>query len=560
MTNLRKALGSLLALITLFALVGCAQLPRSGAIHQGPSVRNGLSSDYLYYSPSGPVAGQDIRGVLNGFINAATGPQNDYAVAREFLTGELRTSWSPNDEVLIQQGSLDTAVSSDNTATVTVGVSARIDVNGHYEAQPNGTKRVLQFAFKKIKNQWRISAAPNVTVLIRPVFDVIFHSYSVYYFDHSFNYLVPDLRWFPARSSTATRLVTAILNGPSSWLAGATEQTMPYDTKLAIDAVGIDGNTAVVNLNAAALRSTQSQRQYFKAQLKATLTQLSGVTKVQILIERSPQQVADFTPASALGASYSPVAMVDGALTQLSAPAGLQISGTRSLIRQVGATDFAVTADKHLLALLSAKGVYRVRLDQSTPTPELVDGRRNLLKPLFDARGILWTVSGDGLSSIQATPESGNTVWLTVPWLANYKIRDYALSNEGARIALVIENKKGSDKVVLASISRNKLGIPISIGNPIVIPSQAHMVSVDWSGETSLLALSTTATGDSTVQLLPLSGLAKSVGTLSNGSRVMAADGGANVFVLTSAKTLLQFRGYAWILLADRVDAAHLPN
>jgi hypothetical protein len=113
MTSLRRIISGALAAITLMALVGCAQLPHNSAIQQGPSVQNGSSSDYLYYSPSGPVAGQDIRGVLSGFINAATGPQNDYAIAREYLTGNLRNNWSPNTEVLIQQGSLDTAVSSD---------------------------------------------------------------------------------------------------------------------------------------------------------------------------------------------------------------------------------------------------------------------------------------------------------------------------------------------------------------------------------------------------------------------------------------------------------------
>ena len=560
MTSLRKAVAVLVSAVALVALVGCAQLPRTSAIQQGPSVQDASSNDYLYYSPSGPADGQDIRGILSGFINAATGPQNDFAIAREFLTANLRSSWSPNTEVLIQQGSLETSVSSDNSATVTVNVSARIDANGHYEAQPAATKRVLQFSFKKVNGQWRISSAPDAIVLIRPVFDVIFHSYSVYYFDHSYNYLVPDLRWFPARASTATRLVTAILNGPSGWLSPAIEKTMPYDTKLAIDAVGITGSTAVVDLNAAALRATESQRQYFKAQLKATLTQLSGVTDVQVLIERSPQKIADFTPATAQGAAYSPVALIDDALTQLAAPAGVQIGGTRSLVRELGATEFALTDDKHLLALRSSNGVCRVRMDQSTPAPVLVDSRVNLLKPAFDTRGILWSITSDGAASMQVTPESGAGVWFSVPWLAKYGIRDFALSNEGSRIAFVIQNKRSLAKVVVAAVVRNKLGVPVSIGNPVVISGPSNVVSIAWAGETNLLTLSTDAAGESLVESVPLSGVAKVVGNLSQGVSVMTADAGANVFVLTKSNTLLQFRGYAWTVLADRVTAAHMPN
>jgi Sporulation and spore germination len=268
-THIRNALVVLTAAALAVSFTGCAQLPTSSKVLDGPSVQDGQNSDYLYYSPSGPTNGQTQVEVINSFLNAATGPQNDYQTAREFLAPDFKAKWSPNDEVLIQQGSLTLASLPDNAAAVSINVAATVDADGHYQANAQPVTRILDFKLVQVNGQWRISQAPNAIVLIRPVFDVIFHSYSVYFFDHSYSYLVPDLRWFPSRASTATRLVTALLAGPTPWLAGAVESTMPADTKLAIDAVTVDKGVAQVSLNAAALMASQSAKQYFLAQLQS---------------------------------------------------------------------------------------------------------------------------------------------------------------------------------------------------------------------------------------------------------------------------------------------------
>ena len=86
---MNKFLKTLAAAMTVLAIAGCAQLPRSGEIKVGPEIQGDMSSDYLYYSPSGPAAGETQQDILNGFINAGTGPQNDYEAAREYLTEHL---------------------------------------------------------------------------------------------------------------------------------------------------------------------------------------------------------------------------------------------------------------------------------------------------------------------------------------------------------------------------------------------------------------------------------------------------------------------------------------
>jgi hypothetical protein len=169
--------------LTALALTGCAQLPRSSEIKAGPEIQGDIASDYLYYSPSGPSAGESQQDILKGFINAGTGPQNDYEAARQYLTQGFKTKWNPNSEVLIQQGSPAISFNSQQQAVVTVQLQATVDADGHYEVMDAGATRMLQFEMVREAGEWRISKAPDLTILIRPVFDVIFRSYSIYFFD-----------------------------------------------------------------------------------------------------------------------------------------------------------------------------------------------------------------------------------------------------------------------------------------------------------------------------------------------------------------------------------------
>ena len=79
-------------LAAMLATTGCAQLPKSGEIKSGPNVESGLETDYLYYSPSGPTDGDSQEEIVLGFLNAGTGPQNDFEVAKSYLSNIFRTN------------------------------------------------------------------------------------------------------------------------------------------------------------------------------------------------------------------------------------------------------------------------------------------------------------------------------------------------------------------------------------------------------------------------------------------------------------------------------------
>ena len=557
----RKSATWLVAAAMTLALAGCAHLPESGSIQDGPEIQAGTSSDYLYYSPSSPEDGMTQSQVLTGFLNAATGPQNDFAIAREFLSPEISANWTPNKEVLIQQGSLSTSWGPGETATVNIAVSATVDADGHYRVEPSGTQRVLNYSFAKVKGQWRISSAPNAVVLIRPVFDVIYHAYSLYFFDHGFNYLVPDLRWFPSRTSTATRLVAAVIQGPSTWLSGAVETTMPVGTKLAIDAVTVEKDVAQVDLNSVALQSSQSRRQYFKAQLLATLRQIAGVNRVQILIDRSPQKISDYVPASAASKALAPVVLSDGQLRQVSSPSTSQLTSASKYATQLGASQFALSADLGSLALKTPAGIYQVQLGQVGAVPVLADSRQQMLDPKFDRRGFLWTTAKQANGLIQVKPPAGEPLWIRASWLKDARVGDFALSAEGSRIAFTVQRAGHATHIEIGAVIRNRAGVPIGIGPAYPLKDSGGIPrSLDWSGENQLVALMSAPDGQTSVTTFSIGGDFKVLGQIQGGVRVIAGDSGSNVYVIDKDGSLLQYRGYAWNPVAHRVDAAHMVN
>ena len=278
----------IIALVAIaVSLTGCAQLPRSGAIGVGPDVQVEATDDYLYYSPSLPSPGDSQQQIVTGFLSAGNGPQNDYEVARSYLSTNFKADWSASDEVLVQQGSTSFELLDNATARVELQVSATIDANGVYEAQSGEVKRYLDFELVQESGEWRISKAPNLTVLISPNFSVLFKPYQVYFYDSTHLSLVPDIRWFPSRTSTATELMQALLNGPRPWMREALAWDFPAGTKLSLNSVTITEGVANVDFSDELLGADAQALRHIQAQVKATLLQIPSVERVKITVNRN---------------------------------------------------------------------------------------------------------------------------------------------------------------------------------------------------------------------------------------------------------------------------------
>ncbi len=545
----------LAVVVTILSLTGCATIPQSGKIGYGPDVASGLNNDEVYYSQTGPYDGATQEAILFGFLNSGNGPQNDYAVAREYLSSSFASKWQPNREVLIQEGAPELSKVSELEYRVTVGVSAQIDADGRYTSLPEGSKRTSTIKFTKTLGEWRIDSAPNQTIVIRPNFKVLFRSYSLYFFDPSLTYMIPDVRWFPSRASTGTRLMNALLKGPSDWLKPAVVNVIPSGTKLNINAVTVENGVAQVDLSSLALRVPDSRRPKLKAQIAATLKQLPEVSSVDISIQRTPQNIAQYEGGQPPRIATSPIALTANGLVRLNTGGAKPIAGTAAQILAIKPTDFAYSKPANRVALVAESGVHLLQLDSFSES-KIIDSRPNQLTPAFDAMGALWTLSGEAKSQFLIT--DGDRTLLSNPWVSGVP-QSFAVSPEGSRVAVVYLLNKTKVTYVFP-VERSKLGKPIYLGKPIQItgiPANADKVS--WADSVTLALIAPNSPSGFIPFLVVVGGQLRA-STAVDSATSLAVNGIGQLFVLQKGGNVLESRGSSWVIVAKKILALHVSS
>ena len=538
-----------LAVLLLASLTGCATLPVSGPVRIGPDLAPPSDSNSFYYSPATPVDGASETEILAGFLAAGTAPQNDYAIAREYLSESIRATWNPNQELLIQKSTPQVTLTDSGIAFVEVEVTAKVDANGRYEILPPGSTRTLEYTFSEEAGQIRLSGAPDVTIVIRPVFDVVFRSYTIYFLDQSKTSLVPELRWFPANPATGTKLVNALLAGPSDWLKPAVVSAIPAGTVLSLDAVTVQQEVALVDLSARALVASLSDRSLMKAQLVATLSQLPTITKVAISIESSAQDIPDSDLKVSFGPSGILVALGEEGLKAVSGetadliPAGLSFFSSRTV------TKLALSDSVSKIAASTSTGVFETALDNPGTAVKSLDARTLLTAVHYDPLGKLWLVSGSQVS-VDSKP-------LTTSWLGGQSIIAFALSPEGSRAALIVD-RGASNQVLLASVIRDQTGTPIELAEPIALAAElSNPTLVSWFDKVTLSILSS-QTDSSNISLVEIGGGTRLVQGLADARSLVALGDGSAMYLLKDTGELFTFRGSFWASIASSVSAITL--
>ena len=549
----------LLGLALILTLTGCASLPMAGPVRIGPDLVSSTDDESVYYSPSSPVEGATQAEILSGFIAAGTGPQNDYAVAREYLSESIRSSWNPNQEVLIQRSSPKVTISNQDSAQLEVDVSAVVDADGKYQIAPAGTTRVLEFTFVLENSQWRLSAAPDATVLIRPVFDVVFSAYSVFFVDRQKRFLVPELRWFPSTAATGTRLANALLRGASSWLKPAVVSAIPSGTRLSIDAVTIEDGVALVDLTARALVASRADRSLMMAQLQATLSQLPNVSEVAISIERSRQDILDI-PAEAreLPARYLGVLSEEGLEIISSSEEPFFQPGKEFFDLNV-VSEIALSSRLGWVAALTDQGLVRTQGERLGADVELIDSRAGIAGIDFDRQGFLWSVSQSPGASILVTSPNGEPSVVSAPWLAGQSIQGFALSPEGSKVALLVQGS-GRTRVLVSGVVRGISGSPLELAQPIEVASeQANPISVTWVDQLTIATVNAEG-GSNTALLTTIGGTSRVIPAPAGTRTIVAAGSGSQLYLLTETGELFSYRGSTWSPLRESIRAIAVFN
>ena len=286
----------ILGLLVPLLLAGCVAIPTSGRVVAGGDVAQQGARAALRVTAAGPADGADERQVVEGFLAAVAG-LDDFVVARQFLAPEA-LSWRPGDQTVVHADVATFAPTvrggSDGTASlaVQVDVVARIDEAGRYVEQVP-TPEELEFDLVRLDGQWRIAGLPPGVLVAEVDAARVLRPFEVYFLDPTRRYLVPDVRWFPQLTQSATSLVRALLGGPSAPYLRALVSAAPAGTRLDLPTVQVVDGVATVDLTAEVLSADPEERALLQAQLRETLRAVPGVSSVTVTVDGSPLDPPD---------------------------------------------------------------------------------------------------------------------------------------------------------------------------------------------------------------------------------------------------------------------------
>ncbi|MBO9578997.1 MAG: GerMN domain-containing protein, partial [Microbacteriaceae bacterium] len=478
--NALRALGVALAAALAAALSACVGIPVSGPVVAGPVV--GENEPDFVLNPSGPAVGADPTGILNGFMAAVRAPQSDYKVARLFLTPQLAQTWEPDAGVIIWSS----APSLANRGTAEAPfidyafeTRASVDADGRYRASAAPAPRTLGFAFTQVDGQWRISAAPDGVVLGEAGFSRAFTEYALYFFDPTGRYLVPDVRWFAARQTTPSVVVTALLGGPDAWLRHAVISDFPAGTTLGPRSVVLNAGRATVDLSPEVASASPQQLDRMRQQLVQTL----DVADVTITADGVPLRTdSSETPATVDPHPEGTVLVGTGTEFGHAGADGITpIEGVSEAIVADGATAAVVAASQTSAAYLAADGTVR---RVTAGVTAVLDTRGSLVAPALDEFGWVW--SAGALSPLEAFDVGGEPAGLLVDAIPpDASIVALAVSRDSTRLAVALRSPAGPRLLVFGIVRVN--GAPTSLDPPLELPAAGAIASIAWADDRSLV-------------------------------------------------------------------------
>ncbi|HEY8589428.1 MAG TPA: GerMN domain-containing protein, partial [Naasia sp.] len=489
-----RAARAALAAALIALLAGCATIPVAGPVNEAGPIAEGEDLGFDF-RPQGPAIGASPEEILSGFIAAGAGPQNNYEVARQFLTADFAPEWDPNAGTFVHSRATSTIVESDTSLRLLVPASGRVDGTGRYEEYGDQLPTELRFRLVQESGEWRIGEAPGGTVVARSLFDRLFAQRALYFYDPSFTYLVPDLRWFPATADAPTRIVEALLDGPADPLAAPVlVSAFPEGTTLARQSVTTTAGEAVVELSDEVVRADPTTRQRMQVQLARSLVG-RNVVSVRISVDGSEPTapVGGGTPILQPQVNPRPLVLRDGAFGFLVGDGVESVDGLSDVVEELAPSAAVFEGDTERLALLTATGVVAMEAGQDAVA---VDERAGLIAPGLDSQGFVWTVPADSPEALRVTPVGGASVDIATPWQEASAIVSLGVSRDSTRLLVLLETPEGT-RLRVHGIVRDGAGAPVALSADgfELVPAEGTPVAATWVSETAVGSLAVDANG-----------------------------------------------------------------
>lgn len=540
------------ALLASLLLAGCAGIPQSGPPRIGQPV-TGAEDAEVQFIAKGPEAGATQEQILRGFIDAASSPREDYATAREYLAPAIRTEWNPDLNVIIDEAGQRSYVSVDDMSMqLTVAPLAEVNAEGEYTEFASRTPLTQGYSFTKVKDEWRISVAPDRVILDPQRFSDVFSSYAVTFFDPSWTYLVPDLRWFPSRTSTGTRIVKALLDGPSPLLQGAVTTAFPEGTTLTKNAVPIVGDVAQIDLSSEVFQADEVTLQRMQAQLAGSLDGVSAINSVSITVNNNTEDIPALTVPSPRVDPRALVLAEDG-FGFLSNGDNLErLTGLSPQIEALAPTSVVVNSTHSLAAAGTVDGVFAVR--SSGADPLRVDARPGLVAPSLDRFGYIWTVPAGTPAALTVSRSDGSQSAVLTSWPEASSILSVAVSRDGTRL-LALVGVGDEFRLLVAGIQRDRNDLPVSLGDPqsLAVGSGTAVTST-WVDDLTVATLTTTADGSTDVVTQVIGGRSDVLQGPAGAVSLVGGSGMRQLRAVITGGNLTALRTSAWQVVGSGVS------
>jgi len=577
----RTVLSALLGSGAAAALAGCVDLSDSGPVVGGRPVGGVSNPIRITVYTRGPARDAGPQAIVEGFLEACAIPGPDYSTARSYLAGEAHRRWDPAASVTVYDGTKLTVtpgpvrvapaarraagVGSAGGATTggrgrqaatatpdpgrpavghpvlplrasprpstaagpvrrtTVRVQAPavggVDRRGGWS---NATADTFTHAFHlvTVAGQWRIDRTAPGLVVSADDFARVWPPYRLYFPAPAGDVLVPDLVFLPDRGQAVSQLVSALLAGPSPWLAPVVTRPLPPGVRLGGAGVQLT-NAGLVTVDLADVpRLTAGAATLLAAQVAQTVQQVSSsVTDVAVTTDGSPLTIAgiparrsvaywqhysaDVLPTTAAG--------VDDLVVLRSGPGQVGtvlLRGTPGSLHPVPLPASVARRPRPAWVAVDPVGSRLLFVDPaqqrlvavSAPAPDasvrqLAVGTK-MARPQLDHQGLGWLVDfpGGPGGRVRVFGPDGSVAGVSVDTraLARSVVRRVVLARDGQRAAVVLRSGAGE----LLALTRVLRGGTVRLDRSVpVLGPVGQILDVAWADAATLVVLQRGADG-----------------------------------------------------------------
>ncbi|MFE9172538.1 LpqB family beta-propeller domain-containing protein [Streptomyces kebangsaanensis] len=526
-------------------LAGCATMPDSGDLRDVESTPRRDTEVRVFAIP--PREGAPPAEILQGFLEALTSDDPQYATARQYLTETAARQWRPESSTTVLADGpgirVDRTTGRDATDDYAVALTgskvARVDEQQSYTSLTGPYSQPVHLARDKKSGQWRIDVLPQGVVMGQSDFQRNYMSVNKYYLasdtwaeSGTSTTAVADPVYVRRRVDAMTQMVRSLLAGPTNWLKPVVRSSFPTGTALRGGVTALtpdDQNKLTVPLNGKASEVGREKCWEMATQMLFTLQNLTPT------VDTVELQRADGSILCALGegragsvARRGPVKRSDylyfvddkrrlvrmpGTGTSAEPVPGALGEGVQQL------ASAAVSWDERTVAGVSSdwKSLFVGSLAAGSPLePPVLQSRGKaeadrLTAPSWDAQGDLWVADRDPAQPRLLVLEQGEgkPLDVRVPGL-NGRVDAVRVAADGVRIALVVQAKDDSKSLLIGRIERDDSSGDRPVVSVLELRSAApeleNVTAMSWAGDSRLVVAGREQGGVQTMRYVQVDG------------------------------------------------------